>query len=413
MNGYRILSPTLARRLVLLRQRLAGPRLPADSTGIMEVARDLGYLQLDPMRIVVPSHLLVLWSRLGKYDPAQLDLLLWKERRLFQDWAQGVSIVPTEDFAIFKALKHSFAAGDSPRSKKIRTWLEKNKKLRRYILTQLRLKGPLPSHYFEDKSTEDWRSTGWTAGRNVDVMLTILWAQGRIMIAGRNDGRKLWDLTERHLPEWAPKERLSKREVFRRVAQKSLRALGVASAAQIKRHYIRRFIINIEDVLAKLEAEDCISRVEIQDGKQAWRGPWYIHADDQPLLDRLDRDKWKPRTTLLSPFDNLICDRQRTQQLFNFHFRFEVYVPKAQRQHGCYVMPILHGDRLIGRIDPAMDRKRETLAIKAVYAEPDAPMTKDTGEMVADTIKEMGVFLEAKEIVYNQRVPAGWKSALR
>lgn len=412
MNAVRTISPTLARRLTVMRQRLAGPRPPADSDGIMDVMRDIGYVQIDPMRVVAPSHLLVLWSRLGQYDPAHLERLLWQERRLFQDWAQATSIVLTEDYPIFSALKRSFATNDKPWAKRIRTWVEKNKKARRYILTQLRRKGPLPSDSFEDKFVEDWRSTGWTAGRNINMMLTILWAQGKVMIAGRKRGRKIWDLTEHYLPDWVPREQLSDSEVFRRAAQKSLRAIGVARATHIKQHYIRRCYGNIENVLTELEADGRIMRVEIRDDKRVWLGRWYIHIDDQPLLDRLAAGEWEPRTTLLSPFDNLICDRRRTEQIFNFHFRLEVYVPKSQRKYGCYVMPILHGDRLIGRIDPVMDRKRKRLKINAVYAEPNAPKTKETARAVATAVEELGAFLRAEEILYGQCKPAGWKKIL-
>lgn len=413
MNAVRTISPTLARRLAVMCQRLAGPCPPADSNGIMDVMRDIGYVQIDPMRVVAPSHLLVLWSRLGQYDPAHLERLLWKERRLFQDWAQATSIVLTEDYPIFSTLKRSFATSDKPWAKRIRTWVEKNKEACRHILTQLRRKGPLPSDCFEDKFVEDWRSTGWTAGRNVNMMLTILWAQGEVMIAGRKRGRKIWDLTEHYLPYWVPREQLSDNEVFRRAAQKSLRALGVGRSAHIEQHYVRRCYHNIEDVLAELEADGRIIRVEIREGKRVWRGSWYVHADDEPLLDRLAGGEWEPRTTLLSPFDNLICDRRRTEQVFNFHFRLEVYMPKPQRKYGCYVMPILHGDHLIGRIDPAMDRKRKRLTINAVYAEPNAPKSEETARAVATAIEGLGAFLGAEEILYGQCKPAGWKSSLR
>jgi len=112
MKIIRTLSPILARRLAIMRQHLAGPRPPANSNGIMDIMRDLGYVQIDPMRVVERSHLLVLWSRLGPYNLAHLDKLLWKERQFFEDWAQATSIVLTEDYPIFKALKRTFAAGD-------------------------------------------------------------------------------------------------------------------------------------------------------------------------------------------------------------------------------------------------------------------------------------------------------------
>ncbi len=412
MNTIRTLSPTLARRLAIIRQHLAGPRPPANSSGIMDVMYDLGYVQIDPVRVVERSHLLVLWSRLGPFDLAHIDKSLWKERKLFEDWAQATSIVLTEDYPIFKALKRTFATGDQPWAQRVRDWMEKNKKFSHYILAQLRKKGPMLSEDFGDKSVEDWRSTGWTAGRNVDMMLLFLWAQGEIMVVRRVKGRKLWNLTEQHLPDWTPQEQLSDREVFLRVAQKSLWSLGVARTTHIKQHYIRRCCRDIDDVLSELEAKGSVSRVEIREGKRVWRGSWFVCADDLPLLDRLVAGEWEPRTTLLSPFDNLIVDRKRTEQLFDFKFRFELYVPKAKRQYGCYVMPILHGDRLIGRIDPEMDRRKEVLKVNAVYAESDAPVTEKTGKMVADAINELGSFLGAKEVVYGKKIPTRWKSQL-
>jgi uncharacterized protein YcaQ len=410
-NDLLTLSPALARRLVILRQRLAGPRPQANAAGIMDIVRDLGCLQLDPTNVVARSHLLVLWSRLGRYDPAHLDTLLWKERRLFEDWAQAASIVLTEDYPIFQALKRDFGKGDSVGARRVRDWMAQNKALRRHILMELGRNGPLPSRYFEDKASADWQSTGWTAGRNVDRMLSFLWAQGKIMVAGRAGAQKLWDLTERCLPEWTLRESLADVELVRRAAQKSLRALGVARAAHIQRHYIRGCYPGLEGVLAELLSEGRITRVQIGDGKRepVWPGPWYIHADDLALLEQLASDDWEPRTTLLSPFDNLICDRKRTEQLFDFSFRLEIYTPKAKRQYGFYVLPILHGDRLIGRVDPAMDRARGRLTVNAIYAEPGAPATRKTGQAVANAIQELGAFLGATEIAYKRRVPAIWK----
>src|SRR5207253_2015411 len=143
----------------------------------------------------------------------------------------------------------------------------------------------------------------------------------------------------------------------------------------------------LDGALAELEAEGRIVRVRIAGEGRAWPGVWYVHADDLPLLDRLAAGEWQPRTTLLSPLDNLICDRARTEALFDFAFRMEIYVPRDQRRYGYYVLPILHGDRLIGRIDPAMDRAHGRLTINAVHAEPDAP--PDAGPAVAGAIAEL------------------------
>jgi uncharacterized protein YcaQ len=405
----------LARRLTVTCQRLTGePRPSPDAAGILDVVRDLGCLQLDPTNVVARSHLLVLWSRLGTYDPAHLDTLRWTERRFFEDWAHAASIVLTEEYPIFSALKRDFGQGDSLHATRVRDWLAQNKALRRHILTELRRNGPLPSRDFEDKAAADWQSTGWTAGRNVDRMLDFLWAQGKIMVAGRVGGQKLYDLTERCLPEWTPRERLTDHELVYRAAQKSLRALGVARAGHIQRHYIRGCYPHLPDVLNDLEVDERIVRVQIGDGKREpiWPGVWYVDANDLPLLDRLAAGDWKPRTTLLSPFDNLICDRQRTEQLFGFSYRLEIYTPPPKRKYGFYVLPILQGDRLIGRIDPTMDRAHGRLTINAVYAEPHAPATRQVARTIARSVEGLGDFLGATDIAYSRKMPSIWKDGL-
>ena len=145
---------------------------------------------------------------------------------------------------------------------------------------------------------------------------------------------------------------------------------------------------------------------------EGYPGTWYVHADDIALLDGIERD-WEPRTNLLSPFDNLICDRSRTRTLFDFNYSIEIYVPKANRQHGYYVLPISDGDRLIGRIDPVMDRARRQLRINAVYAEPDAQKDKKTARAIRDVVMDLAQFLGAREIVYSRRMPRAWAETLR
>ncbi|MDR7419627.1 MAG: crosslink repair DNA glycosylase YcaQ family protein [Armatimonadota bacterium] len=391
----RTLSSLEARRLAITRQRLAGPRPPRTPEGILGLVRELGCLQIDPTSVVARSHLLVLWSRLGRYDPAHLNTLLWEERRLFEDWAHAASIVLTEDYPIFRALKSWPRTGDQAWARRFRAWLARNAGLRRHILVELRRRGPLLSRQIEDKAVTDWQSTGWTVGRNVGRMLAYLWHAGRIMVAGRANGQKLWDLTERCLPAWTPRERLSQREIVRRAAQRSLRALGVATPRQIAQHFIRNRYPDLARVLRDLEAEGRIERVQVRDRLDVWPGDWFIHADDLPLLDRLRAGDWRPRTRLLSPFDNLICDRARTRQLFGFDFTLEIYVPPPQRRYGFFVMPILHGDRLIGRIDPALDRERGVLTVRAVHAEPDAPRGREAGLAITAAVEDLAAFLGA------------------
>ena len=414
----RAITPALARRLAVAKQRLAGPAAPPTPEGIFDVARDLGCLQLDPIGVVAPSHLLVVRSRVGAYDPAALDRLLWDERRLFEYWAHCASIVLTEDYPIHNLLMRSYGGRESPAGARLREWVAANIGLHDSILARLRDEGPLPSQKFEGAGGVGWVSTGWTSGRDVSKMLDFLWLKGAIMVAGRPraGGQKLWDLAERRLPDWTPRDLLPEEEIVRRAAERSLRALGVARVAQIGQHFIRGRYPGLQGALDDLEAAGRIARVRIaEDGAatQPWPGVWYVHTDDLPLLDRIAAGDWAPRTTLLSPFDNLICDRKRTEGLFDFSFRIEIYTPKEKRQYGYYVLPILHGDRLIGRIDPALDRKSGRLTVHAVHAEPGAPDGPEAARAVADAVADLARFLGAREIAYAGPVPEGWRAALR
>lgn len=406
------LDPTTARRLAITRQHLAGPRPPADEQGILSVFQDLRCVQIDPIRAVERTQYLVLWSRLGAYDLATLDGLMWQERRLFEYWAHAASIVMTEDFPIFWRHMRDWATGDRPWSRRARAWVAGNQAMYDHILEELAGNGPMSSREFRDETRTSWQSNGWTNGGTVRQMLNYLWEQGEILVSGRQNNTKIWDLRDRVLPDWTPREDLDWPETVYRSAEKSIRALGVARPAHIERHFTRSNYPDLQDALDRLESNGKIQRVTIVDGDQEWPGPWYIHVEDVPLLERLLAGDWQPRTTLLSPFDNLICDRDRTEELFDFYFRIEIYVPAAKREYGYYVLPILHGDGLIGRIDPKMDRKKKRLDVYNVYAEPDAPKSVKTGRAVAQAIEELAAFLGAEQIAYGENVPDFWRGAL-
>jgi uncharacterized protein len=409
----RVVSAENARRLVVSRQRLAGPRPAGDAAGLMEVARDLNCLQLDPISVVARSHEIVLWSRLGSYDRTALDRVVWEERRMFEYWAHAASLVLTEDYPIHRRLMLTYPSGRTARSRQVRAWMEANRGLRRAILVRLRRAGPLPGRALQDASDVPWTSGGWTNERNVDQMLDLLMTQGVIMVAGRRGGQKLWDLAERCLPAWTPRERLGDVQTTRRASQLSLRSLGIATAKHIRDNFTAGRYPGLERVLATMRREGLIVSVAVQDEGGRLPGEWFVHAEDVALLERIEGGGWEPRTSLLSPFDNMIRDRQRTEALFGFEYRMEIYVPKAKRRYGYYVLPILHGDRLIGRVDPRMDRERGRLIVNAVHAEPGAPPTPAAGRAVRDTIEELARFTGAREIETAGEVPAPWRAALR
>ncbi len=412
MKETLVISRTLARRLAIAAQYLDGSRRNADTEGIMDVIGQLGCLQLDPINVVARSHLLVLWSRLGSYDTVLLNTLLWQERRLFEYWAHAASIVLTQDYPIHQMMMQRYGQESDSWSQKVNAWMQQNESLRISILTALHQRGPLRSRDFKDTSLVAWQSTGWTGGRNVGRMLDLLWAQGKIMVVRRIGIEKWWDLAERCLPAWTSKEPLSEREVVRCAAQKALRALGVATERDIAQHFTRGRYPGLSEVLAELEAAGHLVRVRVYERGKELTGPWFMHAASLPTLDLLEKNVWEPRTTLLSPFDNLICDRERTARLFNFTYQSEIYTPRNKRRFGYYVMPILSGDRLIGRIDPVLERTHKRLEINAVYFEPSTRIARETVQAVTSAIEDLARFLGATTISYNHPLQEDWKQML-
>jgi len=404
-----------ARRLAVAKQHLAGkrPNKP-DSDDILRVTRDLGCLQLDPISTVAPSHLIVLWSRLGNFDRTDLDNLLWRDKKLFEYWAHQASIVLMEDYPLYYSLmrRHPdvLVRPGSIWRQRIDKFLNANTRLRDRILSELRKKGPLLSRQFEDK-TRAKRSFGWSSWGDVSRMMFHLFLKGEVMVVGRQGKQKLYGLSENFLPPWVSKKELSSEEVECLSAQRSLRALGIANTSEISWHFFRNRYPNLKATIKQLVADEMIIPVDITDGPVE-KGERYIHSDDVERLEEIESGEWQPRVSLLSPFDNLYCDRARTKLLFDFDYTIEIYTPPSKRKYGYYVLPILHGDKFIGRLDPLMDQKNGKLIIKAVYAESNAPKDKDTSREIRDSVILLSEFLGAREVVYSRKVPKFWKSHL-
>ncbi len=376
-------------------QRLAGPR-PAS---IAEAVRDLWMVQMDPTSAVARTEHLVLFSRLGtRFRVDELERMLWHERSLFEYW---VHILPTADLWVHRVSMRRYPTGGPRGSLKSRqkaaAWMAANAAFRRYVLRELRTKGPLRARDLEDRVAAGHHSGGWTGdGRNVAAMLDELWFGGEVMIVGRDGPQRLWDLAERSLPAEQP--RRPQREVAREIVERQLRARGLATVGAFGWAFDGR-PPGWERALAELTREGVAvpARVEGLDGT------YYAHAE---LLDL----PWRPRTVLLSPFDDLVSQRDHTEALFDFFFRLEIYVPKAKRRWGYFVLPLLHGDRLIGRADAAFDRGTRVLRLPSVHMEPSAAASH--GHAARRAIDELARWLGATDIAYGT-VPPGWRRALQ
>jgi uncharacterized protein YcaQ len=399
---------TAARRLAVQAQRLHGPA-PRGRPGraeILEVARSLRCLQIDPTSAVARSHLLVVFSRLGPFDPAVLEKLVYEERTLFEYWAHEASLVLTDDLPIHRWTMRHWGGGNGVWHQRARKWWDLNAEFRRHLLDRLRADGPLPLRALDDHSVAPWLSSGWTDQRNVSRMLDMMWVRGYVGIGGREGGQRLWDLMERCLPPDPPAEELDDAEVTRRAALLALKALGVARMPHIRAHFTRGRYPTLPATLKALQAEGAIEPVEIE----GLRGEWCVRADDVETLQSLDGD-WRGRTALLSPFDNLLCDRARTEELFGFSHRLEIYTPKAKRRWGYFVLPILHNERLIGRADLRMDRKSGRLIAPAIHREDKAPKGKAIATAIRRELERLAAWQGASDIEV-QQVPSEWSNSI-
>ncbi len=365
-----------ARRIAVRAQLLDG-----SATDILGTVRQLSYLQLDPTNRVARSHLLVLWSRLGKYNPAEVERLLWQDRALFE-WR--AFIYPTDALPAIRSHMERLRREHAESPERVGQWLQVNEPFRQYMLTEMRERGPLLSRDFEDRAIEPWASTGWTGNRNVSQMLTFLAARGEITIVGRQGQQRLWDLAERWFPETEP---LSDEEADRWFVRQRLKALGIATRAFIEQPSV------VSYTRQPLTCPDIVrSGLAVPVSIEGVAGDWVVDSDALTTMDT----PLSPRTTLLSPFDRLIHDRDRTEALFGFQYKLEMYVPRQQRQYGYFVLPALHGDRLIGRVDPDFDRKQQVLRVHSLHLEP--AVHHRARALVEGALHELADWLGARDV---------------
>ena len=340
------LDRATARRIAVRAQLLSAER-PAD---LLTVVHRLTFLQLDPTAAVAPSADLVAYTRLGgTYRPEQVKRALEHDRTLFEHRAM---IRPMTDLALYRpAMAEWEDATDRHRE-----WLAANDAFRRYVLDLLRGSGPLMSRDIPDRSTVPWPSTGWTNNRNVTQMLQFLAARGEVAISGRSGRQRLWDLAERVYPDT---ELLPAAEARRRRNERRLGSLGIARSGMVG------------------EAGE---PAEVEGTRGSWR------VDPAGL-----GQPFAGRTALLSPFDRLVHDRVRTLALFEFDYVLEMYVPKAKRRWGYFALPVLHGDRLVGKVDATADHKAGVLRVDAVRE--DEPFSVGTSAAVQDELDALAGWL--------------------
>ncbi|MBG0784521.1 MAG: winged helix-turn-helix domain-containing protein [Anaerolineaceae bacterium] len=367
---------------------LAPPKKQAEKADLLPIIRQMGYLQIDTIQAVRRSQNLVLWSRLGDYEVDWLDEL-HAEVQLFEYYAHALCYLPIEDFPIFRG----FILNGGRATKYWQKWAEQHPDIIASVLEAVRENGPLCSLDFEGKTI----STGWGSVKHEKAALDHLFVSGELMVTHREKFRRFYDLRKRVLPEWDDADALDPEAGHRQLLLKTIRALGVAREDWLTTYYYR--VKNgLSDTMNELVAAGRVLSVEVE----GWEQPAYVHSDQAKLVEAAAAGKLTPSaTTLLSPFDPLISDRDRALDLFNFDYRLEAYTPVKDRKYGHFSLPILHKGRLIGRLDPKAHRKEKRLEIRKIYLEPGVRITD---ELAADLRNMLQAFtawhgLETLEIV--------------
>jgi uncharacterized protein YcaQ len=415
------LSLAAARALHLAAQGLhASPKQPARKEDVLGAIRRMAGLQIDSISVVARSPYLVLWSRLGAYEPRWLDELL-AEGALFEYWARNACFLPIEDYPLYRRrmLERGGADpfltdGDPERREAID-----------HVLARIREQGAARAADFE---RADGRRGAWWDWKPEKLALEHLFNAGVLMIARREGFQRVYDLRERVLPAWDDARTPSSGEVGRALLLQAVRALGVASA----RWALAYLPIAVPKggrglpseqmtmrgrtgqraasmLLEELAGEGELLRAEVE----GWEETAYVHREHQELAKQAATGALRAvRTTLLSPFDPVTCDRNRARELFGFHYRIETYTPAEQRRYGYFTLPILHRDRLIGRLDPKAHRREGVFEVRALHLEPDVVPEDELVAALAGTLRECAAWHGTPEVVVRRSEPPELAAAM-
>lgn len=393
------LSEAAARALLLAAQGLhERPARPAVKEDVLAAIRRMGALQIDTIHVVARSPYLVLWSRLGSYQPRWLDELL-AEGAIFEYWSHAASFLPIEDFGLYRRRMLD-------RTGRYRDWLAAHPEVVERVLGRINEQGATRSADFE---RTDGRAGAWWDWKPEKQALECLFTTGELMVSRRERFQRIYDLRERVLPDWDDARTPSREEVRRAHALAAVRALGVAKATWVP-DYFRIPAQGIRQLLEALADEGALIRARVE----GWPITSYIHPDNLRLAESAVAGALRPAlTTLLSPFDPVVWHRARAEELFGFAYRIETYTPAARRRYGYFSLPILHRDQLVGRLDPKAHRREGRFEVRALHLEPGVRVTDDLICGLAGALRDCAEWHGTPEVAVLASDPPDLAEALR
>lgn len=404
-----------ARALATVAQRLDRRPAPVrDRTTVkarlLATIRALGCVQLDTISVIARSHETVLWSRLGRYDPALLAELHHPDGALFEYWAHAAAIAPIESFPFYRRAMEAYRS----RNEAPGTWAAEHAATVERVLAVVRERGPVSSRDFARPDGPRPGPWAWWGGKPDRRALDHLWSRGDLMVLRRDGFERVYDLAERILPGATAALPPPEADQRRHFVGRALAALGVATPRWVadyfrmgSRPHVTPTAAALE--LAAMEREGLARRADVPGVAE----PVWLDATLLPRLAELRAGRGRPTlTTLLSPFDSLVWHRGRSEALFGFSYRLESYTPAHRRVYGYYTLPILHRGRLVGRVDPSYDRRGRVLTAKVVHLEPSVRPTPPLVAALAGSLRDLAGFLGGNDVRVLAGDPPGIVTAL-
>jgi uncharacterized protein YcaQ len=395
-------STEAARTLLLAAQGLGSVPKRATKDDVRRTIRRMGVLQIDSISVIARSPYLVLWSRIGEYDPVWLDELL-AEGALFEYWSHAACFIPIEDYGLYRRLMLG-------KTDKTRAWMEAHPDALEQVMVRILQDGPVRSAEF---ARTDGKAGGWWEWKPEKRALEHLFAAGELMISRRENFHRVYDLRERvlakALPDWEDALAPNEQEVRRALALKAVCALGVAPARWVS-DYFRTPKKGVAGLLEELAEEGSLLRATVENSSETA----YVHPDNAKVAERILSGTLRSSvTTLLSPFDPVVWDRARASELFGFDYKIEVYTPAAKRRYGYYSLPILHDGALVGRLDAKAHRKQGTFEVKAIHLEPDVSVSDGLVASIAGALRGCAEWHNTPEVRVRRSDPRELAEMLR
>lgn len=380
---------------------LAPPKSPVKKETILATIRRMGYLQIDTIHAVRRSHHLVLWSRLGNdYYPDWL-FELQAEGDLFEYYAHALCYLPIEDYPIFRGMM----LNDDRTGNHWGEWAASHPEVVQRVRSIIKARGAVCSSDFDSETV----ATGWGNVKQEKLALSRLFSAGELMVPYRENFHRYYDLRQRVLPDWEDEDALDFESARQALILKTVSALGVAREDWVAPYYYFPKT-GLPEVLEKLAQEGKLEPLQVE----GWEFPAYMLADERDLVERAASGALNPsHTTLLSPFDPLVSDRERARTLFDFDYKMESFTPRKDRQYGYFCLPILHQGRLVGRLDPKAHRKQKRMEIKNIYLEKGVTLDDALVHSLKETLADFTAWHGMEELKITASNPPELREALQ